>query len=510
MVKLGLSLKIWILIVALLLSIIAINPFMAFSKGVIISEIIENSSAERAGLTKGEVIKEINGIKIKNLDDYAKAIESFSNASNETKIKVEVKTNKGNYIFLATKPEPDFSVKSLPKTRLKLGLELQGGSRALVKPTEAQTQQTIDNIVSILNNRFNRYGISDAKISQAKDLQGNNYVLIEIAGVTPKELEDLILSQGKFEAKIGNETVFVGGGNDITSVCQSAECAGVISCNKIEDGEVCRFQFAIYLSKEAAKRHANITSRLQANATNPEYLNETLDLYLDDKMVDSLLISIDLKGHETTQVAISGPGYGRTRQEAYENAEKNMKKLQSVLLSGSLPVKLEIEKLDSVSALLGKEILRNVIITAFVMVIAVSVVVFARYRRISFSLPIILTMLSEIIIILGIAALINWNLDLASIAGILITIGTGVDAQIVILDEAKTSIRYSLKERIKRAFFIIFGSFATLVVAMLPLWQAGAGLLKGFALTTIIGITVGVFITRPAFSDIISKTKGLE
>ena len=113
---------------------------------------------------------------------------------------------------------------------------------------------------------------------------------------------------------------------------------------------------------------------------------------------------------------------------------------------------------------------------------------------------------SEIIIILGIASLINWNLDLASIAGILATIGTGFDDQIVILDESmnkRTSL--SLKERIKKAFAIIMGAYATVFVSLLPLMWAGAGLLKGFAITTIIGISIGVFITRPAFSEIVRR-----
>lgn len=509
MLKMKIGLRLWILIFILVLSIIAINPFLSLKKGVAVDDIIVNSSAEKAGLRSGEIIKEINGKKIKNIDDYSKVIgEIFANTNNETKIRVEIMTDKDSYVLLADKPE--WTVKSLPKSRLKLGLDLQGGSRAVVKPVEEVSAQNMENIVSILNNRFNRYGITDAKITKAGDLEGNRYVVIEIAGVSPKELRELILSQGKFEAKIGNETVFVGGGADITSVCQSAECSGIVSCNKVSDGEICKFQFGIYLSPEAAKRHAAITANLVSNASNPQYLNETLDLYLDDKLVDSLWISIDLKGQETTQVAISGSGFGVSRQEAYENAEKNMKKLQTILITGSLPIKLKIEKLDSVSALLGREILRNVTITSLLIILAVSLLIFIRYRKISFALPVILTMLSEIVIILGVAAFIKWNLDLASIAGILITLGTGVDAQIIILDETKTETRYSLKERIKRSFAIILGSFATTFVAMLPLWQAGAGLLKGFALTTIIGITIGIFITRPAFSEIISKIKGIE
>ncbi|MEM2822274.1 MAG: site-2 protease family protein [Candidatus Pacearchaeota archaeon] len=501
------GIRIWLLIFLLVLSILAINPFLALKKGVMISEVSQNSSAQASGLKAGEVIKRINEIEINDIDDYSKAIEQiFANKTNKTKVSIE--TDKGSYAFLADKP--DFIVKPLPKTRLRLGLELQGGSRALVVPqAETLSEQELENIISILNQRFNRYGISDVRISKAKDLQGKSYILIEIAGLSPSQLKELILSQGKFEARIGNETVFIGG-RDIVSVCQSPECSGIISCNKFADGEACKFQFAVYLSNDAAKRQAELTSRLEVNKSNPKYLNESLDLYLDDKLVDSLLISAELKGQATTQVAVSGSGAGVDRQEAYENAEQNMKKLQTILITGSLPVKLEISKLDSVSALLGKEILRNIIITSAILILVVSIIIFLRYRRLSFSLPVILTMLSEIIIILGIAAWIKWNLDLASIAGILITIGTGVDAQIVILDETKLSIRYSLKERIKRAFGIILGSFATTAVAMLPLWQAGAGLLKGFALTTLIGLVVGVFITRPAFSEIISKVKGIE
>jgi len=97
-----------------------------------------------------------------------------------------------------------------------------------------------------------------------------------------------------------------------------------------------------------------------------------------------------------------------------------------------------------------------------------------------------------------------WNLDLPSIAGIMAVIGTGVDHQIVILDEARKTTS-SIKERMKRAFFIIFGAFTTTLFAMLPLLFAGAGLLRGFALATVVGLLVSVFITRPAFADIIKQ-----
>jgi preprotein translocase subunit SecD len=342
-------------------------------------------------------------------------------------------------------------------------------------------------------------------------MSGNNYMVVEVAGATPKDLQDLIGKQGKFEAKIGNDTVFIGGKQQVTSVCKNdPSCAAIRECSDSSDGSgsYCTFDFVIYLSPEAAQRQANLTSGLSINITQngDRILSKTLDLYLDDNLVDSLQISSDLKGKASTEISIRGPGVGSTKTEAYAAATANMAKLQTVLITGSLPYKLTIVKLDNISPLLGKQFVNNILLAAIAAAIGVALIIFIRYRKLSFTIPVVLTVLSEIFIILGMASLIQWNLDLASIAGIIAAIGTGVDAQVIIIDESrKTTREYSLKERIKGAFFIILGSFSTLIVAMLPLFWAGAGMMKGFALTTILGACIGVIITRPAFSDIISQ-----
>ena len=66
-------------------------------------------------------------------------------------------------------------------------------------------------------------------------------------------------------------------------------------------------------------------------------------------------------------------------------------------------------------------------------------------------------------------------------------------------------ISEEFEERIARAFFIIVVAWLCTVFAMIPLWFAGAGMLRGFAITTIIGVSIGVFITRPAFSAMIEN-----
>ena len=182
-----------------------------------------------------------------------------------------------------------------------------------------------------------------------------------------------------------------------------------------------------------------------------------------------------------------------------------MHKLQTILITGSLPYKLEIVKLDTISPVLGKQFIKSILLAALVALLAVSIIIFIRYKTFKSSMALLFTSISEIVIILGIASFISWNLDLPSIAGILATIGTGIDQQIIILDEAKQKTILSLKQKLKRAFSIILGAYFTAVVALIPLLWAGAGLLKGFAITTIIGITAGVLITRPAFTEMVKR-----
>jgi preprotein translocase subunit SecD len=191
--------------------------------------------------------------------------------------------------------------------------------------------------------------------------------------------------------------------------------------------------------------------------------------------------------------------------------------------------------------------------------VAIIIIVFIRYRNFRISIPMVFISLSEVVIILGIAAvqdamiwlavlIINfliitfawwkkhevdvlawiggllipligmimgngsfiWTIDLPTIGGLIAVIGTGVDHQIIIADETlagKADAKaYSLRKKIKMAFFIIFGAAATTIFAMFPLMFIGIGFVRGFAITTIIGVLVGILITRPAYARIIEAT----
>ncbi len=496
------------LIIMILLSVLSIFgiSMALFKQGVLITSVDANSTAFEQGLRKGQIITEIDGKKILSVEDFTSILREKFN-SNES-VKTIIKTENSEIILFSNKPV-DLTVSEIPKTKLKLGLDLSGGARALVKAQNISLSSADSKDLSqIIQNRLNVYGIEDIKVSPISDLSGDYYIKIEIAGATPGDLENLVSQQGKFEAKIGNETVFIGGKKDITSVARSGQEALVESCEQSQDDYFCNFRFTIYLSEEAAKRHAEITNKLEVNTTTDSgnYLSERLGLFLDDKLVDSLLISEGLKGRVTTQISISGSGAGFTREQAYDNAIQEMNQLQTILITGSLPYKLEIVKLDTLSPVLGKAFVNYLLFAGILALFAVFLIVFFRYRKLKASLFLLVTSLSEIIIILGIAAFIEWNLDLPSIAGILATIGTGIDQQIIVLDETKEKF-LNIRQRLKRAFAIIIGAYFTGVVAMIPLYWASAGLFKGFATTTIIGITIGVLVTRPAFTDMIRKSE---
>ncbi len=495
----------------LLLSLLAINPH-PFNEGASIRSVDFNSSASLAGIVtpkptstpiSKEIVIAVNGVEIKTVEDYFVEIEKLTIDE-----PVSIKTTKGVYNLISKerngKLDLGLKVVEAPKTNIRKGLDLQGGTRIILQPQEAISDDDLEILLLNMNERLNVFGLSDVSVKPTNDLEGNKFIVVEVAGGNEQEVIDLLSKQGKFEAKIGNTSVFKGG-QDITYVCRSADCAGLspyrASQQNLETEWASTFQFSIALSPSAAQRMADATKPLQVVG---QYLSQPISLYLDDQLVDQLQIGSDLRGRVVSDISISGPGLGRTKPESQLTALSNMKRLQTILITGSLPVKLDIVKIDTISPVLGKNFVSSTIRMMLLAILAVSIVIFIRYRNPAIAIPIMITSLSEVVIILGVAALIGWNIDIASIAGILVAVGTGVDDQIVITDESSShrNKETSWIKKMKNAFFIIFAAYFAGVASMIPLMFAGAGLLKGFALTSIIGITIGVFITRPAFAAV--------
>jgi len=189
-----------------------------------------------------------------------------------------------------------------------------------------------------------------------------------------------------------------------------------------------------------------------------------------------------------------------------EEAMAEAKNLR-IILSQRLPVEISYEGETAIDPRLGAGFMQQIFLAGLVALVAIGVLVYLRYRHVKISVTIMGTMICELIITLGVASILPYNLDLPELGGIIIIIGTGIDQQIIITDELlrgelPKAKHASLKGRIGRAFRIIWGSAFTTLAAMVSLALLGFGVMRGFALITILGLLVAVLVTRPAYARV--------
>jgi len=374
------------------------------------------------------------------------------------------------------------SIGAISYLGIQQGLDLKGGSTIQLQLEQPVDTATMNTVTAVLDKRLNIFGVKDVKVYPS----GNQNVIVEIAGVQPDDVTKIVGSNGKFEAKINNQTALVG--SDITQV-KSYQVTGT------------KWEVPFTVSLEGANRFAKVA---QGQAGVP------VEMYLDDQLITSPELSAELaNGQASTDVMISGS------EATKEEAQNQAKSIQTLLQSGALPVKVKIVGISSVSADLGDQFINGALIAGILALLVIAAIIIVRYRSPLLVIPIMLTSIAELILVLGAAAVVHWNIDLAAIAGILAAIGTGVDDQIIITDEVLKGFQEKkrisgVRRQIKKAFFIIFASAGTLVAAMLPLayigfsrGATGIGILSGFAFTTILGVLIGIFITRPVYAKFV-------
>lgn len=350
------------------------------------------------------------------------------------------------------------------------------------------TPETRDETKKRLEDKLNPISFKQITITPI----GDNYLLIDLPGVSIEEARKLSLTPGKFEIRIqvaGNETAHVLYGDQIIGV-------GVPQKEKGDSWGV-----SFELNDDGAKALRDAAIQYGA-VTNPNA--HYLSMYLDNNPVFDAPLAPDLaKNIQSVPVRsmVATTGAGDVGQE-------KAKELQLHLRAGALPVQVQEAGSGEVPAPLGQKFKEQVAIAGLIALILVAIVVALRYKQPNIIVPMLSTSFSEVIIILGFAVLFGLQLDLATIAGIIAVIGTGVDHLIIITDEALAGGALPpdkvYKSRISKAFAIIFAAASTVLVAMLPLILfMDSSALRGFAEITIAGVLIGVFIARPAYAVII-------
>jgi len=381
-----------------------------------------------------------------------------------------------------------------PYTRDELEQVFSSLGATITSYNKGVSPVTADDIKRILEDKVNRLGTKDAKINLLTPAGSEfpQYVRIELAGVDMDDAYDIVGKQGKFEIRIqmaGNETEHVLFGDAIKTVGMPAQ--------NPPGSDIWGVGFTLDEQGGNSFRDAAISS---GAVYSPSAHN--IMMLLDDSIIYNAPLSPNLADElksAPVRDLFASTGSGEEGQEKARNLEVHLR-------AGALPVEVKIAGSGSVPAELGEHFKTMSILAGLFALFTVGIVVYYRYREPNIVLPMIAVNISEIIILLGIARYIQ-QLDLTAIAGLIAVLGTGIDQLVVITDEVLHEGRVPSPnlylKRLKRALSIIMVAATTMIIAMLPLALMDLSSLKGFAIITILGVLIGVLITRPAYGRII-------
>ncbi len=362
------------------------------------------------------------------------------------------------------------------------GLDLTGGS---IITFEADTDEQIspeqlDTVVNIMRKRLDGLGLTEATVRS----QGERKFVVEMPSVTdPDEAERLLgqTAQLKFVNADGEEVL---NGTDIKKATKQY---GQLSQNSAATNYV-ELQF----NKEAVAKFAEATKLAAQKAQDNKNF---IAIMLDSQIVSSPSVGAEYAatGINSETAVISGDF---TAKEAEE--------LASVINAGQLPFDLKTVSKSTVGATLGEKALDTSLIAGLWGIIAILIIMLIFYKVAGLAADIALgAYIGILMLVLG---LLRVNLTLPGIAGIILSIGMAVDANVIIFERIKEelalgkTVKAAIGAGFKRAFTSIIDSNVTTLIAAVVLYVIGSGTIKGFAITLGLGIIVSmltaIFVTR--------------
>ena len=232
-------------------------------------------------------------------------------------------------------------------------------------------------------------------------------------------------------------------------------------------------------------------------------------------------IAIDLDGALQSVATVQQPTFNGSVEISGSFTESDAKNLARVINSGSLPVELELQSVQNVSASLGKDSLRAAVISGLVGVLLVLVFMVAYYRMLGLIVAIGITVSGGLLwgIVTWLSKTSGLTLSLSGIAGIIVSVGVTVDSYVVFFERLKDEVRAgkTLRNSALRGFQ---GAWRTIVIADLVsligafvLWYLTVGAVRGFAfflgLSTLCDLVVAYFFTRPMVL-LLARTQWME
>lgn len=344
---------------------------------------------------------------------------------------------------------------------IRQGLDLQGGTHIVMQAEDTEqnkvTPEAISQVINIMQKRVNEMGLTEPIIQS----EGARRIIIELPGERdPKKAIETI---GK------------------TAVLEFKDEAGNVKLNG-EDLKDAREQMgqnkqpvvSLQFSEEGGDKFARLTA---AN------VGRHIGIYLDGELLTNPVVN----------EAITGGAAVITGQRTLEEA----KDLAILLRSGALPVKVSVLEVRTVGPSLGQDSKDKSVLAFTIGLSLVVIFMLLIYRMSGFVAD--TALLVYVLILLGILYALNATLTLPSIAGIILSIGMAVDANVLIFERFKEEIaagkilRIAVQSGFKRAFITIFDANMTVIITSCILFFLGSATVKGFAFSLGLGVAVSMF-----------------
>jgi len=367
----------------------------------------------------------------------------------------------------------NYTIESISDS-VKLGLDIEGG---VVVVYEAQTEQTgtellrtMNQAKSVMSNRIDEFGLTEPNIT----IQGEDRIRIELPGVeNTQEALDIIGQTAQLEFLRSVDENFVL--PDMTK--EDFDYEDVLTGNDVKDSNVTQDEYG----KPAVG--------LELNDSGTEAFFEAT------KAGGQIAIVLDGKVISAPQASSAIPDgkaiiSGRFTLEEASN-------LSSLIRGGALPVEMIEVQTDIIGPTLGLDAMNKSVSAAIVGLALIVLFLVGYYKLPGFIASISLVFYASLILV--IMSAFGATLTLPGIAGLILSIGMAVDANVIIFERLKEelkngkTVRSSLNFAFKRAMRTIVDANVTTLIAGIVLFNFGQGPIKGFAVTLMIGIIVSMF-----------------
>ncbi len=368
------------------------------------------------------------------------------------------------------------------KDAIDLGLDLAGGVYVVLEAKTdakgAELQKLMEQSKTIINERINGLGISEPNIA----IEGDNRIRVELAGIEdPQEAIELIGKTAQLQFIDPEENVVLTGKNVIGSEVKYQN-------NSMGGQDIV---VALTLDKEGTGNFAEATERLAAKT---EREDKIIFIVLDDQVISYPAVQDKISDG---QAVITG---GFTLETASQ--------LANLIRAGALPVEMIEQTTSIIGPTLGLEAYEKSIQALGIALLLIFAFMIIVYRVPGFVASIGLIIYTLLIVIT--MSTLGVKLTLPGIAGLVLSIGMAVDANVLIFERIREEIqvgkttRTAIDAGFKRALTSVMDSNITTLIAGLVLYYFGIGPIKGFGVTLIIGI-IASLITSVIISKYLLK-----